>query len=158
SSGDTTLSGNSRLRSSNVRYFLSPPSSSSRSITSSRSLSSIIQNLQSHPRQWVDHSDPFYSPQIPPTAVGGLFRSSLQAPASPAVAPRAESAQPKVWRVDPCPVHAPRRPILCAILQSADRLSSAGKSKHTLPRCSARLRRAVKSSSGPSESSFRRIR
>src|SRR4029079_15743769 len=42
SSGETTLSGNSRLRSSNVRYFLSPPSSSSRSITSSRSLSSIL--------------------------------------------------------------------------------------------------------------------
>src|ERR1044072_5672273 len=42
SSGETTLSGNSRLRSSNVRYFLSPPSSSRRSITSSRSLSSIL--------------------------------------------------------------------------------------------------------------------
>src|SRR6185295_3981084 len=63
SSGDTTLSGNSRFRSSNVRYFLSPPSSSSRSITSSRSLSSIILNLQSHPRQWMDSSDPFYRPQ-----------------------------------------------------------------------------------------------
>src|SRR5688572_15803055 len=42
SSGETTLSGSSRLRSSNVKYFLSPPSSSSRSITSSRSLSSIL--------------------------------------------------------------------------------------------------------------------
>src|SRR5687768_1734290 len=42
SSGETTLSGNSRFKSSNVRYFLSPPSSSRRSMTSSRSLSSII--------------------------------------------------------------------------------------------------------------------
>src|SRR6185369_4286421 len=47
SSGDTTLSGNSRFRSSNVRYFLSPPSSSSRSITSSRSLSSIVLTVYS---------------------------------------------------------------------------------------------------------------
>ena len=38
---------------------------------------------KSHPRQWVAGSDPFYSKEpirdfeIPPTAVGGLFRSFL---------------------------------------------------------------------------------
>ena len=42
SSGETTLSGSSRFKSSKVRYFLSPPNSSRRSITSSRSLSSIL--------------------------------------------------------------------------------------------------------------------
>src|SRR5215213_7640520 len=42
SSGETTLSGSSRLRSSNVRYFLSPPNSSRRCITSSRSFSSML--------------------------------------------------------------------------------------------------------------------
>ena len=48
SSGEMTLSGSSRFRSSNVRYFLSPPNSRRRSITSSRSLSSILKSICSN--------------------------------------------------------------------------------------------------------------
>jgi hypothetical protein len=49
-------------------------------------LQAPLKSFQSHQRQLVDRSDPFYSkrlsnPSIPPTAVGGSFRSLLlQAP------------------------------------------------------------------------------
>jgi len=41
-----------------------------------------VKNSKSHPREWVDCSDSFYkeakgATKIPPTEVGGLFRSNL---------------------------------------------------------------------------------